>query len=165
MPGFATARLTAQPVTEADLPFLLALWSDRRVTAMTGGPRTAEQTGAAVADSVQHWQAHGFGRWIIRRDSTPVGTVKLARCQVLGRDEVELGYALTPSAWRHGYATEAATGVLSYAADVGGLAEVVAFALTANARSFAVMERLGFRFEAPLDRPAGQHQLYRKHLT
>jgi RimJ/RimL family protein N-acetyltransferase len=66
MRGFATARLTAQPVTEADAPFLLALWSDRRVTEMTGGARTAEQTGAALSQAVRHWRVHGFGRWIIR---------------------------------------------------------------------------------------------------
>ncbi len=108
---------------------------------------------------------YGFGRWILRCDGTPIGHVKLARCDLLGRAEVELGYALVPSAWGQGYATEAGAGALNFAAEAAGLTEVVAFALKSNAPSFAVMERLEFHPEANLDLPAGPHWLYRKTLT
>jgi RimJ/RimL family protein N-acetyltransferase len=116
-------------------------------------------------EAIRHWQARGFGRWVIRRADMPVGTVKLATCPVLGHGEVELGYALVPGAWGHGYATEAGAGALSFAQDVAALREVVAFALKSNAPSFAVLDRLGFTREAHLDRPAGPHWLYRKNLT
>jgi hypothetical protein len=56
--------------------------------------------------------SHGFGRWVVRRDGIAVGTVKLARCDVLRRPEVELGYALVPAAWGQGYATGAGAGHL-----------------------------------------------------
>ncbi|MGH3203198.1 MAG: GNAT family N-acetyltransferase [Streptosporangiaceae bacterium] len=160
-----TARLSADPVTPDDLPFLVALWSDARVVRMLGGPRTVEQVERILDDAVRDWQANGFGRWVIRRAGLPVGTVKLTACRVLDRDEVELGYALVPGAWGHGYATEAGVGALAFATDVAALSEVVAFALKSNAASFAVMERLGFRREAHIDRPAGRHWLYRKNLA
>jgi len=94
--------LSAEPVTSADLPFLAALWSDERVTRMLGGPRSAGQVERILDEAVRHRQVHGFGRWIIRRAGVPLGTVKLATCQVRGRDEVELGYALMPDAWGQG---------------------------------------------------------------
>jgi [ribosomal protein S5]-alanine N-acetyltransferase len=162
--GFATARLSAEPVTPGDLPFLVALWSDVRVVRMLGGPRSVEQVERILDEAVRHWEAYGFGRWVIRRAGTPVGTVKLATCRVRDHEEVELGYALVPDAWGHGYATEAGAAALSFAKDVAALSEVVAFALKSNAASFAVMGRLGFRREAHIDRPAGPHWLYRKHL-
>jgi RimJ/RimL family protein N-acetyltransferase len=144
MKGFTTARLSAQPVTPADLAFLLALWSDNRVAATLGGPRSAAQTERILGEDLRHWLAHGFGRWILRRDGTPTGIVKLARCHLLGRAETELGYALLPGAWGQGYATEAGAGALTFGKETAGLTEVVAFALESNAPSFAVMERLGF---------------------
>jgi RimJ/RimL family protein N-acetyltransferase len=163
--SFATARLSAEPVTAADLPFLAALWSDERVVRTLGGARSPGQVERKLDEEVRHWQVHGFGRWIVRRAGLPLGTVKLATCQVRGRDEVELGYALVPGAWGQGYATEAGAGALSFARDVAALTEVIAAALKSNAASLAVMERLGFMRESHIDLPAGPYWLYRKDLA
>jgi RimJ/RimL family protein N-acetyltransferase len=76
---------------------------------------------------------------------------------------VELGYALVSGAWGQGYATEA--GALSFARDVAALTEVIAAALKSNAASLAVMERLGFMRESPLELPAGPYWLYREDLA
>jgi RimJ/RimL family protein N-acetyltransferase len=162
--SFRTARLSAEPVSKTHLSFFLALWSDERVASTLEGARGAEQVERALQEAVEHWETWGFGRWLLRRDRMPVGTVKLAHCCVLGRVEVELGYALLPDAWGHGYATEAGAGALSYGRDVVGIRDVVAFALFHNAASFAVMERLGFVPEAQFELPAGRHRLYRKVL-
>jgi RimJ/RimL family protein N-acetyltransferase len=70
--------------------------------------------------------------------------VKLAEWLALGRPEVELGYALLPEFWGHGYATEAGAGALEHARTELGLTEVVAFTLPENQASLAVMQRLGF---------------------
>jgi RimJ/RimL family protein N-acetyltransferase len=163
--SFATARLSADPVTSADLPFLAALWSDERVARTLGGPRSFRQVERVLDEELRHWQVHGFGRWIIRRAGLPLGTVKLATCHVRGRDEVELGYALVTGAWGQGYATEAGAGALSFGSDVAALTEVIAVALKSNAASLAVMERLGFMRQSELDLPAGPHWLYRKNLA
>jgi len=74
------------------------------------------------------------------------------------------------SAWGQGYATEAARGWLDHGFRALGLAEIVSFAVVANARSRAVMERLGMRRDAagdfdhpalPVDSPLRRHVLYR----
>lgn len=56
---------------------------------------------------------------------------------------VEAGWRLARPAWGHGYATEAARAVLGRAFGELGLAEVLAVTAATNARSRAVMRRLG----------------------
>jgi RimJ/RimL family protein N-acetyltransferase len=163
---FRTARLSAEAVSRAHLPFFVSLWSDERVTRTLGGMRDADRVERDLAEAIEHWDAHGFGRWLVRLDDgTPIGTVKLVRCVLLDRPEVEFGYAFVPDAWRQGYATEAGAGALAFGRDVAGLSEVVAWALEDNLRSFAVLDRLGFHREGPLELPGGRHGLCRRTLT
>ena len=124
--------------------FFERLWGDARVGAALGGVRYPDQVRDAVAAGLGHWQEHGFGRWVLRADQQPVGTVKLAAWEGRGRAEVELGYALLPEFWGRGYAVEAGAGALRHASASLGLREVVAFALPGNHPSLRVMERLGF---------------------
>ena len=161
MTTFATARLQARPVTVDDVPLLERLWGDERVGRTLGGVRGRARVEQTVAEAVSHWRRWGFGRWLVHDGALFVGTVKLAHCEIDGRPEVELGYAVVPDCWGAGYATEASAGALEHARDVLGLEEVVAFALVSNEASLAVMRRLGFRHERYLDRPAGPHELRR----
>lgn len=161
---FQTARLQARPVTLRDQAVFERLWADEQVGRTLGGVRRSGEVRANLAASVEHWSRHRFGRWLLHDDGQVVGTVKLARCEIAGRPEVELGYALFPACWGAGYATEAAVGALAYGRAVVGLREVVAFALTSNMASLAVMQRLGFRYEMDMELPAGPHALYRLDL-
>ena len=83
---------------------------------------------------------------------------------------VEVGWRLARPAWGHGYATEAARASLAYGFGELGLEEVVSFTSVGNARSRAVMERLGMThdragdFQHPLLAPGDPlrpHVLYR----
>lgn len=162
---FATARLRARPVTVDHLPVFERLWGDERVGRTVGGVRDREQVRQILLEAATHWRTWGFGRWLLDDGERSVGTVKLAHCEIDGRPEVELGYALFPEHWGRGCATEASAGALGYARDVVGLDEVVAFALVANSPSLAVMRRLGFRHERYMTRPAGLHELRRLPLV
>lgn len=164
MTGFSTARLAAEQVTPAHAPVFEALWGDERVARTLGGPRDAAAVDRSLAASVEHWNRHGFGRWLLRRGELPIGTVKLAQTHVTRRLEVELGYALFPQYWGQGYATEAARGALSVA-DARGLDTVIAFALTTNYASLGVMQRLGFLYEETIELPAGAHAVWRLTLN
>lgn len=144
MIGFTTDRLVAAPLTAADTALFERLWGDERVGQTLGGTRDRDQVREVVAAGLEHWQRHGFGRWVLRADEEPVGTVKLSAWKGLGRPEVELGYALLPEFWGRGYATEAGAGALHHAHSSLSLAEVVAFTLPENHASLAVMQRLGF---------------------
>jgi [ribosomal protein S5]-alanine N-acetyltransferase len=162
---FTTARLRARPVTVEDVPVLERLWGDERVGRTLGGVRDRAQVQRTLDEAVSHWRRWGFGRWLLDDGERPVGTVKLAHCEIDGRPEVELGYAVLPEYWGRGFATEASGGALDHARDVVGLDEVVAFALVSNGPSLAVMRKLGFRHECYLTRPAGVHELRRLPLV
>ncbi len=165
MGGFTTARLSAVPVTLDDRPMLERLWADERVGRTLGGTRDAQQVYKAIVAAIEHWERHGFGRWVLRAGTQPIGTVKLAEWLALGRPEVELGYALLPEFWGYGYATEAGAGVLEHARATLDLTEVVAFALPENQPSLAVIHRLGFRQEQRLLLKGRDHILLRRHLA
>ncbi len=61
--------------------------------------------------------------------------------------EVGLFWALFPNHWGHGYATEAAAAMVSYAFTELHLRRIVATTEHDNARSINVMRRLGMRLE------------------
>lgn len=79
----------------------------------------------------------------------------------------EIGWRFARHAWGHGYATEAAQAVLSYAFLELELDEVVSFTATTNLRSQRVMERLGMHHDPADDFdhprvPEGHH--LRRHV-
>jgi ribosomal-protein-alanine N-acetyltransferase len=83
---------------------------------------------------------------------------------------VEVGWRLARHAWGKGYATEAARASLDWGFGKLGLEQIVSFTVPANARSRAVMERLGMirdpdgDFDHPemaVDSPLRRHVLYR----
>jgi RimJ/RimL family protein N-acetyltransferase len=115
-----------------------------------------------------------FGLWAVEAPGTAnfIGFTGLAvpRFEAHFTPCVEIGWRLAFDYWGRGYATEAASAVLSYAFETLGLQEVVAFTVPANRRSIAVMERIGmttspaddFQHPAlPDGHPLRQHVLYR----
>lgn len=82
--------------------------------------------------------------------------------EIEGKEEVDLGYFLVPSAWRCGYAVEAARQVCSYAFDHLGLSTLVAVIHPENVRSQAVAMRLGMTLEQDLvGEEGGVRRIYR----
>jgi RimJ/RimL family protein N-acetyltransferase len=89
-----------------------------------------------------------------------IGTCGLEAVDIDGRSEVELGYRLCLKHWGHGYATEAAAGVLRYAFRDLQIKRIVAFALAQNRASIRILEKLGFRFDREFLHAGIPHQLY-----
>jgi RimJ/RimL family protein N-acetyltransferase len=59
---------------------------------------------------------------------------------------LEIGWALRREYWGHGYASEMGRAALAFAFDVLGVQAVVSCTVRHNARSRAVMERMGMRY-------------------
>jgi RimJ/RimL family protein N-acetyltransferase len=112
-PTLATERLILRPWQESDLAPFAALNADARV--MEYMP--ARLIGF-VGLMVPSFQAH----------FTPC---------------VEIGWRLAVAHWGQGFATEAARAALAFGFATAGLGEIVSFTTAGNARSRAVMERLG----------------------
>jgi len=90
---------------------------------------------------------HGFGLWAleVRETEEFIGFTGLAvpEFEAHFTPAVEVGWRLARSAWGNGYATEAARAALQFGFEEAGLSEIVSFAVPANRRSRAVMERIG----------------------
>jgi ribosomal-protein-alanine N-acetyltransferase len=120
------------------------------------------------------FEAHGYGLWALELRATGefVGFTGLAvpSFDAHFTPAVEIGWRLARAAWGEGYATEAARAALAFGFEQVGLAEIVAFTTVANARSRAVMERIGMTHDAaddfdhpgvPDGHPQSRHVLYR----
>lgn len=135
--------------------------------------REAEQTAAFMGAS---WRSHGVHKWIAydRMNGEVVGRGGLSRTPVdddwgqiyaflpaepwvraayeirrpftAHANWVEIGWALRGDFWGRGYASEIGRAGLAFAFDVLGVEAVVSCTVRHNARSRAVMERIGMRY-------------------
>lgn len=103
----------------------------------------------------------GFCHWkmIDRTSRDLLGICGLAPLPSIG--EIEIGWWLKPAYWRKGIAFEAAQRVVSAAFEEHDLRRIVARAYRSNARSVALIERLGMTFSRLLDPgPIGEVALF-----
>ena len=119
----------------------------------------------------------GWGLWALEERATGrfVGFTGLARATFAApfTPAVEIGWRLSRTAWGLGFATEAARAAATFAFGDLGLDELVSFTAAGNARSRAVMRRLGMRHDdaddfdhaAVRDSDLRRHVLYRLAAT
>jgi RimJ/RimL family protein N-acetyltransferase len=140
-----TERLRLRPVRSDDLDVFTALGADERVMAPFGGAVSRARTAEWLERMLEHWRAHGFGRFYVERAGTFVGAVGLWRSDfdagiVPG---IEVAWRLAFDHWGNGYATEAARAVIGDGFGRLDLDSIVAVTTPGNVRSRRVMDRLG----------------------
>ena len=169
---FETNRLRLRQWKAADRAPFAALNADPRVMQYFPAPLSRVESDA-LADRCESWiAARGWGFWAVETKATgafigfvglhvPSDMLPFSPC-------VEIGWRLAFEHWGHGFAFEAAQGALNAAFQTLGLDTIVSFTTVGNARSRAVMERLGMSasgtFEHPLlpeHHPLRPHCLYR----
>lgn len=144
-----TSRLILRRFVPDDVDAMIALHGDSEVMRYLARPASADEVRDEVLprylaeygplDGMGHWAADertsgDFVGWFALRPTDDYPNV------------LELGYRLRPTAWGRGLATEGSRAVLGLAFERYGAERVVARTMTVNARSRAVMERLGMRF-------------------
>jgi RimJ/RimL family protein N-acetyltransferase len=169
LPTLETARLRLRPLGPADGPAFAALHADPEVMDPIGGP-LAPAAAAALMERLQQGAARrGFGVWALQ----PRGGGPLLGLAGLWSPDweapftpaVELVWRLARPAWGQGLATEAARAAVAEAFGPLGLDEVQAWTAVQNARSAAVMDRLGMRDLGEFDHPAlDEGHPLRRHL-
>jgi len=157
-PVFGTDRLLIRDWTEDDAPFVFDMYARWEVARWLGAkPRALGNQDEAVT-AIRRWRSRSseppFGIWAIteRSSGDPKGTVLLVPLPPAGDDPagdrlagvgpVEIGWHLHPSAWGHGYATEAGAAAARRGFEAG-FGEVYAVVRPENTRSLAVCRRLG----------------------
>lgn len=143
----------------ADVDALFALLCDPAVFEflVDGHEPPREGVVAWVEKSDADFAAAGLGIWLLEesdaRRAEPIGCVRL---DLAAADRsAELTYLLAPSAWGRGLATRMAATAIDVAFDSGAVDRVWAGADGPNARSIAVMRRLGMRFWRDVVYPLG----------
>jgi RimJ/RimL family protein N-acetyltransferase len=173
-PVLETPRLRLRGWRAADLPPFAALNADPVAMEHLPGPLSHAESDAMAGRIAEHFARRGFGFWAVEAPGVAdfLGFVGLAvpRLAMPFGPCVEIGWRLAAAHWGKGYATEAARAALEFGFRRLGLDEIVAYTVPANARSRAVMERLGMRHAAgeafdhpalPEGHPLRRHELYR----
>ena len=150
LPALETGRLTLRWVDLGDARFVLGLLNDPSFLLHIGdkGVRTEDDARRYIAEGpLASYARSGHGLYVVvlRESGAPIGI-----CGLLKRDwleDVDLGFALLPPYWGHGYAFEAASAVLAQGRGPFGLRRIVAITSLENAPSIRLLDRLGFRFE------------------
>lgn len=169
-----TERLLLRRWADADREPFAELNADPEVARYLRGPMSRADSDALVDRIEADFEAYAFGLWAVEVTETGgfIGFTGLSRPRFAAQfmPAVEVGWRLARGAWGHGYATEAARAALEYGFGPAGLDEIVSFTTRVNARSRAVMERLGMTHEEADDfdhptlaagDPLRPHVLYR----
>jgi RimJ/RimL family protein N-acetyltransferase len=157
-----TERLTLRYLTPTDALFMINLLNDPGWLRYIGdrGVHTREEAIRYIETGPMRMYAqYGFGLYLIQRtvNQEPIGICGLVKRDFL--DDIDLGFALLERYQGVGYAREAASGVLHYAASVLKLTRIVAITTTDNDRSAKLLETLGLRFERMVIYPGETHRL------
>jgi RimJ/RimL family protein N-acetyltransferase len=140
-----TARLTLRRPAPADLPAIFAVHADPAACRHNPSDalRTVAQARGLLARWDAQWRRSGFGYWVVRDPDGVVGFCGLKPVPMGGREVLNLFYRFAPFAWGRGYATEAATAVVSWASRHRTGWPVVARVRPANTASQRVALRAG----------------------
>jgi RimJ/RimL family protein N-acetyltransferase len=173
-PTLRTERLILRPWRAEDLEPFAALNADPRVAEMLGGTGDRAFSDALAQRFTASFAERGFGYWAIELPGVApfIGAVGLSvpSFDAPFMPAVEIGWRLAFDHWGKGYATEGARAALDFGFNQAGLDEIVSFTAAINAKSRAVMERLGMQTDprddfthvrlGP-DHPLYHHVLYR----
>ena len=145
-----TARLRLEPWSDDAVGLFRALATTPAVVRLIGDgqPWSDVKIETVAAHIADHWREHGFG-WRLARESASreaIGFIALAFAgegSGIDRDEYEIGWWLTPSAWGHGIAREGAAAVRDEAFNRLAAPGVAARIRPENAASLAVARATG----------------------
>jgi RimJ/RimL family protein N-acetyltransferase len=172
-----TERLILRRWREADREPFAALNADPDVMDYFPVLLTRAESDQMIARIEAGFEQRGYGLWALQLRATGefIGFTGLdiPSFEAHFTPTVEVGWRLARSAWRQGYATEAAWASLVFGFEEADLEEIVSFTSTVNLRSRAVMERVGMTHDPAddFDHPdlqeghrLSRHVLYRRSV-
>jgi RimJ/RimL family protein N-acetyltransferase len=170
----STARLWLRQWRASDREPFARLNADPAVMQFMSRCLTRAESDAFARAAEAEIARQGWGLWAaeLRQSGAFIGFLGLRApsFQAAFTPCVEIGWRLERESWGQGLATEAGRECLRFAFESLALREVVSFTVPANARSRAVMERLGMLHDVPGDfdhprlgagHPLRRHVLYR----
>ena len=162
-----TPRLLGRRPRSTDIDRLDELLNDSAVARTMGGHRSPEAIRAILRRHIDAWDRDGFASWMLFSRATGefVGRGGLHAAAVLGRAEVEIGYALRPAFWGAGFATEIAGTAADLAFEALGCDSVIGLTLIDNVASRHVLEKCGLTYERHVMHADLSHVLLRRRRS
>jgi ribosomal-protein-alanine N-acetyltransferase len=156
-----TNRLILRHLVMDDLDALFALYRDPEIRKyFPDGVKNLEDTREEL-----EWFLHGhpehpeLGLWATVHKETGkfIGRCGLLPWEIDDTLEIEVAYLLDKKFWHQGLATEAATGILTYAFDNLNLSRIICLMHPDNTASQRVAQRIGMTLERTVDGIAGDN--------
>jgi RimJ/RimL family protein N-acetyltransferase len=144
-------RLVLREWEAGDAAAALGAYGDEQVARWLAPAMDRVRDTGAMRVLLEQWRAENArllspaGRWAIehRQDGQIVGGASLL--PLAPDEEFEIGWALHPQAWGHGYATESGLALARWAFSQG-IEQVIALVRPANARAAATVGRIGMEW-------------------
>lgn len=145
-PELETTRLRLLPCRNEDIETVHELWTNDHVRhfLFDNCVISIDETRSFVEASLENFAKHGYGLWLAftRDDESLIGFAGFLR---LAADVPNLIYGVHPNFCGKGYATEAASAVLSYVLENLAVPLVKADVDEPNVLSIRVLEKLGMK--------------------
>lgn len=141
-----TTRLQLRPCQIEDIPIVHTFWTNEHIRYFLFDNRviSSDEAQSFVEDSLANFEQHGYGLWLVFMPNIEP-LVGFAGFLLSIEKTPSLIYGIHPDHWGYGYATEAASTVLSYALETIALPKVRADVDEPNIASVRVLEKLGMR--------------------
>lgn len=165
-----TKRLLLRPWRDSDIEPFAAMNGDKEVMEYFPCVLSREESYALFKKISTHIKKTEWGLWAVEIPgiSSFIGFIGLSPVSFTAHftPATEVGWRLDSAYWGKGYATEGALAALTYGFDMLDLPEIVSFTAKQNAKSIAVMKRIGMHHNPSddFDHPKltkGEHVLYR----
>lgn len=140
-----TPRLQLRQYVVADAPFIFKLMNsegwlknigDRKIHSIADAEAYMEKNYLPL------YEKYGFGPFLVSlKDGTPIGSAGLYKRDTL--DHPDIGFAFLPEFANKGYAFEAASAVMDYAANTLRIKTIVGITLETNLPSIKLLKKLG----------------------
>ncbi len=142
-----TPRLILRSWRQDDLTTFAALNADPEVMRYLGDILTTEQATELAEAIQQRFLKRGFGMLPVERrtDGAFLGICGINYTPWYPDEEI--GWRFAKEHWGHGYATESATAWMTWAFSELDVPRLISVTDVPNARSIAVMKRLGMTFD------------------
>ncbi len=134
-------RFTLRRFTVDDLDLVAALNADPDVMRYLGRPQSRDEVAANEMPRLTRAHPGNLGFWAAFVDG---GFLGWFCAEPRETDEVMIGYRIARRFWGHGYATEGARLMVSYALE-SGATRVFATTMAVNTASRRVLEKIGLR--------------------
>ena len=143
-----TERLILREMTPQDVGPLAEVLCDPEAMRYYPAPFTREKVGDWVSRSMDRCATLGFGLWavVLKETGEVIGDCGLLVQQVLGREELEVGYHIVPRYQGRGFATEAARACVAWGFAHTSFDRVISLINVENAPSRSVAEKPHARF-------------------